>query len=49
MHSTRRPRRGEVQYRRAELSIGGPCVVGRFVTMRAWLPWLAPGVAPTIR
>src|SRR5215831_5182739 len=31
----RRPRRGEVQSRRAELSSRGVCVVGRFVTMRA--------------
>src|SRR5206468_10768366 len=28
LHSTRRPRRGEVKCRRAELSIGGACAVG---------------------
>ena len=27
LHSTRRPRRGEVQCRRAELSIGGPKII----------------------
>jgi hypothetical protein len=26
-----------VQYRGAELSIGGPCVVGRFATTQAWV------------
>ena len=40
LHSTRRPRRGEVQCRRAELSIGG-LRRRRFVTTRAWMPWPA--------
>ena len=33
-----RPRRGEVQCRRAELSIGEALRRRRFVTARAWMP-----------